>query len=159
MFFTLFRVHIMTISVVSIYIVCFPMLWPIQMLYINLTQHMLTQTLLFLLCLCLCLHFSCLDITFIHECIYRHLNQNTAVIKCTSAYIYSMLRVNWMVIFFRDSIRSTIERYKKASDNTNTHSVQEINAAVLFFLHLAILHYNITYRHIYDICVCIHDIV
>ncbi|CAN6868234.1 unnamed protein product [Brassica oleracea] len=31
--------------------------------------------------------------------------------------------------FFRDSIRSTIERYKKASDNTNTHSVQEINAA------------------------------
>ncbi|KAG2275912.1 hypothetical protein Bca52824_058467 [Brassica carinata] len=26
-------------------------------------------------------------------------------------------------------IRSTIERYKKASDNTNTHSVQEINAA------------------------------
>ncbi|KAG5384121.1 hypothetical protein IGI04_035591, partial [Brassica rapa subsp. trilocularis] len=26
-------------------------------------------------------------------------------------------------------IRSTIERYKKASDNTSTHSVQEINAA------------------------------
>ncbi|XP_048624498.1 agamous-like MADS-box protein AGL11 isoform X1 [Brassica napus] len=31
--------------------------------------------------------------------------------------------------YANNNIRSTIERYKKASDNTNTHSVQEINAA------------------------------
>ena len=42
--------------------------------------------------------------------------------------------------YFRDSIRATIERYKKASsDNANTHSVQEINAAVLLSLHLPTL--------------------
>ncbi|XP_009113581.1 agamous-like MADS-box protein AGL11 isoform X1 [Brassica rapa] len=31
--------------------------------------------------------------------------------------------------YANNNIRSTIERYKKASDNTSTHSVQEINAA------------------------------
>ncbi|WZZ88347.1 hypothetical protein YC2023_116926 [Brassica napus] len=37
--------------------------------------------------------------------------------------------LNYVRLNPRKGIRSTIERYKKASDNTNTHSVQEINAA------------------------------
>ena len=42
--------------------------------------------------------------------------------------------------YFRDSIRATIERYKNSSSgNANTHSVQEINAAVLLSLHLPTL--------------------
>ncbi|KAH0933432.1 hypothetical protein HID58_010549, partial [Brassica napus] len=58
---------------------------------------------------------------------------NTAVNICINILMLcSLFRKlqNELDGYFRDSIRATIERYKKASsDNANTHSVQEINAA------------------------------